>query len=317
MKKLYVILILLGILPVIIGTSCTSLDGTGTTQPETEKRTVPPQTYVPPSNPFSLEVTFPEGAPQLQTEAVLICTVKSMFDLTDLNIEIKLPKALELTDGELTWLGNISANDELAVIQANVRAVDIGNWAIQVRKSIEPETQGFSLNPDWMDAIYISIYKESARWGKYPLWYEGKSLVGVVFRIDDPLSRITTHLSISHLPKLNEPAELICTIIPYIDCQDVIAEIILPQKATLIDGTLEWQGDLTANMPVNFLAKISFNGTGDWYIRAGLWRWFDGNYSWQITDSMYLQIGVNESQFGSPLAEDMRTIPPPPATSTD
>ena len=141
--------------------------------------------------------------------------------------------------------------------------------------------------------------------------------MGYAFRIDDPLSRITTHLSISYPPKLNEPAELICTIIPYIDCPDVKAEIVLPEEAMLIDGILEWQGDLAANTAVNYLAKIGFNETGDFRIDTGLWRWFDGNYSWQVTDSLYLQIGVNESQFSGPPAEDMSTIPPPPATSTD
>jgi hypothetical protein len=316
MKKIHVFFILLAILPVIIGMSCTSLGETGTTQPEPEQRTVKPQTQLRPPPPYSTEVSFPEGAPRLHSEAVLTCAVNSRYDLTNLNIEIRLPESLELVAGELSWLGDINSRDEIVVIRANVRAIDIGNWSIQVRNSMEPETQGFSLNPDWMDAIYVSIYKESAVWGKYHLWYEGKSHVVSVARTDDPLSRMNTHLSISHPPKLNEPAEIICTIIPYIDCPDAKAEIVLPDGATLIDGTLEWQGDLKSNMPVNYLAKISFNETGDFHIDAGLWRWFDGNYSWQVTDSLYLQIGVNESQFGSPPAEDMSNRPPPPATST-
>ena len=111
------------------------------TQPDIETRTVPPQTLVPPSPPFSLEVTFPEGAPPLHNEAPLICTVNSMFDLINLNVEIRLPESLLLIDGELTWLGDIKAKDKPVVIQAHVRAIDIGNWAIQVRNSMELENQ--------------------------------------------------------------------------------------------------------------------------------------------------------------------------------
>lgn len=132
----------------------------------------PPET--PPAEPITVHLSFPDGAPPLNQEAELIYIIKPDCILKNMNIEIRLPEGFELVSGELSWVGDITKGDEIEAIRAVVRAVKIGNWAIELRNSINPEEQGgFSMYPDWQDAIYVSVSEDSAEWGEYPPWYEG------------------------------------------------------------------------------------------------------------------------------------------------
>jgi len=267
----------------------------------------------PPSWPITVDLLFPNGAPPLNQQAELNCIIKAQsISIKNMTVEIRLPEAFELVSGNLSWSGDINTGDELVAIRAGIRAVQIGNWAIEIRQSMNPEKQSaYSFYPDWRDGIYASIFEESARWGIYPLWYEGGGFEAPVFMAGDPLTHINMNMSISHLPILDESAELICTIMPHIDYPDVKAEIVLPEEANLVAGGLAWQGDLKKDTPVHYLVKIKFTETGNWRIDAGLWRWFDGEYSWRVKDSLYLKIGVSDSEY-SPPQLDTSDLPPPP-----
>jgi hypothetical protein len=313
MRRVY-FLISLGLSLLILTVGCNTVGETSGTTFNTIEITVPPQKTIPPSPPYTIEVAFPDGAPSLNEEAVLTCKVNSIFQLTNLNIELKLPEFLELVNGGLTFSGDIKAGDGLIVIIANIKATGIGNGTIQIHQSMVPETQGFSFNPDWIDAIYVSIFKESARWEKFPIWSEGSGPGVAVHISGDPLVHINTYMSFSQLPRLHETMELLCTIMPGQDYPNIKAEIVLPEGVTLIDGNLEWQGDLEADTPVHFLAKIEFTQTGDYCINAGLWRWFNGEYSWKVTSSKCLRIGLNKSEYWHPTISPDENLPPPPTT---
>ena len=140
------------------------------------KAVIPPTTPPDePSPPITVELSFPDGAPPLNQEAELICIVKApAISLKNMSVEIRLPEAFELVSGNLSWVGDINLGDEVEVISAIVKAIKIGNWAIELRTSIDPEEQGsFSMYPDWRDAIYVSVLEDSAEWGIYPPWYKG------------------------------------------------------------------------------------------------------------------------------------------------
>jgi hypothetical protein len=273
----------------------------------------------PPAEPITVELSFPDDAPQLNTEAELNCVIKApAISLKNMNVEIRLPEAFELVSGDLSWVGDINQGDEVEVISAVVRAIKIGNWAIELRTSINPEKQGgFSWYPDWRDAIYVSIFEDSAEWGIYPPWYKGHGHEVKISMEGDPLQEIKSYISISHAPLLNETAELIYTVSSRIDFPNIEAQIILPEGAVLVDGNLEWQGDLEAGVPINILAKIAFKETGNWRIDAGVWYWIGDENSGRVMDSIYLTVGVNHSEFGEPPEEDMSARPPPPPISLD
>jgi hypothetical protein len=303
MRRIY-LFILLGSLLTLLSTGCNSAG-------EENSTNTSGQITIPPSPPYTIEVAFPEGAPSLNNEAVLTCKVKAIYQLTNMKIEIKLPEFLELVNGELTWSGDVPAGDELTVINTDIVATDIGNGAIQIRHSRTPDIP----NTSFSTVMYVSVFNESARWDKYPLWYEGHGPLTSVYISGDPLIHINMYMCLSHLPRLNETAELLCTIMPRKDCPDVKAEIVLPKGAVLTDGSLEWQGDLKADKPIHYSAKIKFNLIGDWRIDAGMWRWFDGEYSWNVTDSIYLNIGLIDSEYGGPPRVDFGDFTPPPIST--
>lgn len=158
MKRIFIVSILACVLLVSVAPGCAS-------------------TETPPAPPVTVKLSFPDGAPPLNQEAELIYTIEVMEPgciLENMSIEIRLPEGFELVSGELSWFGDISSGDELEVIRATVRAVKTGNWTFESRCAINPETQfGISIVPGWHPAIYVSVFEDSAEWGKYPPWYEG------------------------------------------------------------------------------------------------------------------------------------------------
>jgi hypothetical protein len=140
---------------------------------------------IPPAPPITVEVSFPNGAPPLNQEAELNRVIKSHWNLENMSVEIRLPEGLELVSGELSWFGDVAEGDEIVAIEVMVRAVKIGNWAIELDESIDPEEQGgFGFVPGWREAIYVSIFEDSAEWAIYPPWYEGGNPVPIE-RVDD------------------------------------------------------------------------------------------------------------------------------------
>ena len=63
------------------------------------------------TEPFTVRVSFPDGAPPLNKTSLLKVTVKSNYpSLKGMKIIVNLPESLELVTGELTWLGDVPAH---------------------------------------------------------------------------------------------------------------------------------------------------------------------------------------------------------------
>ena len=265
----------------------------------------------PPAEPITVELSFPSGAPPLNTEAELNCIVKApAISLKKMSVEIRLPEAFELMSGNLLWVGDINLGDEVEVISAVVKAVKTGNWAIELRTSIDPEEQGgFSIYPDWQDAIYVSVLEDSAEWGIYPPWYEGGGHE-VPIKVVDETSSPIVDLSISHAPLVNEPAEITCTVTTLIDYSDMNAQVKLTygDALALVDGSLEWCGDLVANVPATFSAQVVFTHSGHYEIGWRVWQ-TGKEYTWANPGLICLNIGEDESSF---CKKPTPVLPPPP-----
>jgi hypothetical protein len=166
MKHIFIVSIFVCVLLISLVPGCTSGQESSGSQSQLES---------PPAPPITVDLSFPDGAPRLNTEAELNCIVKApAISLKNMSVDIRLPEAFELVGGNLSWFGDINQGAELEVVSAVVRAIKAGNWAIELRTSIDPEEQGcFSMYPDWQDAIYVSVSDDSAEWGIYPPWYEG------------------------------------------------------------------------------------------------------------------------------------------------
>jgi hypothetical protein len=256
---------------------------------------------------MTVELSFPNGAPPLNTEAELVCIVKTpAMSAKNLGVSVSLPEALELVSGDLSWFGDVAEGDEVEIIRAVVRSVKTGNWTIELNRYLDPEENGgvgFQ-NPD---PFYISISEDSAEWGTTPPWYKGGDHEVQIEVVDETSSPIVD-LSISHAPLVNEPAEITCTVTTLIDYSDMNAQIVLTYGGDLVDGSLEWHGDLVANVPATFSAQVVFTHSG--YYKIG-WRvWQTGKDStWLNLGLICLIIGEDESSF---CEEPHLILPPPP-----
>ena len=132
-----------------------------------------------PSPPITVNLSFPDGAPPLNQEAELVCTVNTpVRSANNMSLIINLPEALELVSGDLSWSGNVAKGSEVEIIRAVVRSVKTGNWTIELNRYLDPdENRGFRFqNPD---PYFISISEDSAEWGITPPWQGGFSPVPI------------------------------------------------------------------------------------------------------------------------------------------
>jgi hypothetical protein len=294
MKKIFVISFVIYILLTLILVGCSK----SPVEPASkESPPIPASQESEPAPPVTFDVLFPDGAPPLNHESEIRCIVKSYRDMKNVNIELRLPEGFELTSGNLSWFGDIPGGEK-EIIRGTVRAIKTGSWEIDMYRSMDPEWQfGFSIGNGWYDAIYILISEDSAEWRKYPPYKNTGSTPGEVQveRVDETTIP-TVDLSISHPPKVNEPAELICTLSSQIDMPGLNMQLELPYGATLIGSSPEWQVDLKAGVPAKNTAQIVFTYTG--YNRIG-WRvWQTGSeMAWGNQSAIELSIGEDQSSF--------------------
>jgi len=90
-------------------------------------------------------------APKLNEIAELTCIVGSLWDLPNTTVEITLPEGATLISGDLTWQGDLKADNPVS-LSATIRFTETGNWAIKtVAKSIIDEDNSCS------DIAYIRL----------------------------------------------------------------------------------------------------------------------------------------------------------------
>lgn len=262
-----------------------------------------------PSPPITVLLSFPDGAPPLNQEAELVCTVNTpAMSANNLSVSVNLPEALELVSGDLSWVGDVAEGDEVEIIRAVVRSVKTGNWTIELNRYLDPEeNRGFGFqNPH---PFYIAISEDSAEWGTTPPWQGGGHEVPIEV-VEAPSTPIKVDLSISHAPLVNEPAEITCTVTTLIDYPNMNVQIesTYGDALALVDGSLEWHGDLVANVPATFSAQVVFTYSGDYNIGWRVWQ-TGKEYSWANPRLICLIIGEDESSF---CEEPPLILPPPP-----
>jgi hypothetical protein len=252
-----------------------------------------------PSTPIQVELSISE-APPLNTPALLTCTVSTTSDALDTTAQITLPDGATLVSGTLDWQGDLRVGEPVS-FSAEIVFVETGNWRIEASaRHVVDE------NNSWgdLEAIFLTIGVDHSEFGWPP--------TGPV-EIEQEDAPVLIDFSISHPPLLNELAELTLTLSPRDDMPDITARIMLPEGAALVDGSLEWHGDLQAGVPVTLSAQIVFKETGNWSIKGGYWQWVGEENSWGVVDFIYLIIGIDHSEFGQPPEPDIDDLPSPPS----
>jgi len=133
----------------------------------------------------------------------------------------------------------------------------------------------------------------------------------------DGSTPITVRLILSQVPQLNEPADLTFTVSSVLDAPGTTASILLPEGAVLIDGDLEWAGDLAADEPLILRASIKFVNEGNWTIEAKALRALESGDVWGDAAYVYLYVSEEAGHVGfstepPPRSSDEEAPSPPP-----
>jgi hypothetical protein len=121
----------------------------------------------------------------------------------------------------------------------------------------------------------------------------------------EPSTPITVRLILSKAPRLNEQAELTFIIASVSEAPGTTATITLPEGAVLVEGDLEWSGDLVAEQPQTLQVTIMFVSEGNWTIEAKALRPLDNGDVWGDAAYIYLYVSEEVGHAG------FSTEPPP------
>ena len=108
-------------------------------------------------------------------------------------------------------------------------------------------------------------------------------------------------LNFSEPPEFNKPVELTMNVVeggfPF---PNATIKIYLPDGFELVSGDLEWQGDLTKDVPVQLKAVVKPVKTGDWVIEAQI---IDRGEGKRVRTALYVSVSedsVEVSEIPSP-----------------
>lgn len=294
MKNTCIFPVLACLLLVSMLTACNSSNQESSIKTTTNDST-PTKTPLP---PIQVKLSMSE-APPLDTPADITCTIKlspHVPAMVNTTAEITLPEGTAFVSGDLTWSGDLKP-DETVTFSGVIVFDTTGH------KTIEAYVKHRINENDWvggMDSIYLDIGTNQSRFGWEVVPVPVTMYTGPNVRVE---------LSLSHLPKLNEPTELTCTVISDTEMSNVIVTMILPEwvGVEVTSGSPEWQGDLVAGVPVSYSIEIVFRSYNarsfGWHIHQ-----VGTDFSYANREALCLR-GTEE---GYSYCPELTPIPPPP-----
>ena len=127
-------------------------------------------------------------------------------------------------------------------------------------------------------------------------------------RLSETLNPVIQELDISKAPTVGEETILTCNIYSLYDVSDFSTQITFRKRTVgnktrkvsgdnlLVDGVLNWTGNVSKDVPSQFSATIKFPEEGDWQIHV------QGNYptseKYAFSDEMHLHVSHDLSYFG-------------------
>jgi len=210
------------------------------------------------------------GEPILYEDVEITLILNPPLDSMNTEVLFDLPEGIEIVDGNKTWKGDILSN-ETAGITITVRPIQEGELFIQayVKGLIEGEHEH-----DFKYYLYFLTAKNSGKVSRtrfYPPSVEGKWIK----MIADLSLKIDLFLDVG------EEAVLTCSLIASEDTKNVRAVIELPEEFIVLDGPLEWTGDLEKEKEVIFHIRFIPTEVGNFKILGHL-SYDDKQYTYAV-----------------------------------
>jgi hypothetical protein len=191
------------------------------------------------------------GEPVLNQEVEIVFSVNPVLDAPNTFINIYLSEGIELVEGDSTWEGDIKQGEPIQVTII-VRPIQEGQWDI-----ISYVESVFSSKRKVENTYYL-VFLTSRDSGQvsrthfYPPPVEDKSVyipVGLV-------------IEVPHFPNVGEEVIVTFSLIASEDVPHVKVVIVLPEELVLIDGVLEWAGDVEKEKEETFQITIKTTEEG-------------------------------------------------------
>jgi hypothetical protein len=214
------------------------------------------------------------GEPVLNQEVKIVFSVNPVLDAPNTFINIYLSEGIELVEGDSTWEGDIK-QDEPVQVTIVVRPIQEGQWDI-----ISYVESVFSSKRKVENTYYLVFLtsKDSGQVSRTHFYPPPVEREGKLMGVSLILKSVPT-------PEAGEEVVLTFLVIASKDTSDVKAIIVLPEEFILIDGTLEWQGDLKEAQEETFQITIKTTEEGRFEIRGILT--FDDE-EWKYTYPVYV-----------------------------
>jgi hypothetical protein len=220
-----------------------------------------------------------------------------------------------LVDGQLAWEGNPFDIDGTLEMGGTIQLPREGVWDITGYLQAEGMDNTF-MEKTFKEEIRIAVTKDTAKIIEIDEDYTGSLAYLRNFPYgqidvrdpDEQFSPVIFRLDTSKIPGVGEETLLSCRIRSIVDTADYSIKIIfakrledntiqeVPRDSILMDGELEWRGELTKNEPVEFSASIAFPEEGDWWIRAE--GRCPSNNKLDFADSIKMNISNDISSYG-------------------
>jgi len=173
------------------------------------------------------------GEPILYEDVEITLILNPPLDSMNTEVLFDLPEGIEIVEGNKTWKGDILGN-ETAQITITVRPIQEGELFIQayVKGLLAGEYE-----KDFKYYLYFLTAKNSGKVSRtrfYPQSVEGHGYIAIA----------GLSLEIDLFLDVGEEAVLTCKLIAAKDTKNVRAVIELPEEFIILDGPLEWTGDL-------------------------------------------------------------------------
>jgi hypothetical protein len=214
------------------------------------------------------------GEPILDQEVEVIFSVKPITESLKTKIWIILPEGIKLTQGDLSWEGDLK-EDEVAQIKITVRPIREGQW--EIWSYVEGLLDG-QADKSLTYYLYLLTSADSGHVSRTPFYseysVEGTAIEGVVnMVVDSPPNS-----------KVNEEIVLTFSLISSKDLSNVKAVIVFPEEFTVVNGTLEWTGDLEAakEIAVVQVTIIPTEMGRFWFVGIVTWDSEEEHYGFQI-----------------------------------
>lgn len=186
-----------------------------------------------------IDIELSSSAVALNKQATITATLTADID-TNSSAEIVLPNKLQYVDGDLTWSGELQA-DQPVTFSVTVKAIEVGY--AQVNSSLIADFG------QAVDIIYFEIGQTSGQISDQPL-PENEWVSNMAIPLSENYLGIESSLTLSAFPELNKEVDLIYTVTSSKDLQDARVFVILPNKGIEV---------ISVNTPVDYQTENQFS----------------------------------------------------------